>query len=306
MDWLTNNPIANMPGPQFLLFYAGVIAVTLIACWLAVRRPDATATLPVPLVPSLPDPYELAYLRGGENEVVRLAILDLMSRGYLQATDEKEQRIQRAPNHPHSRHLLDIERIVFDCFPKPRRIPEVFEDPRLLSKVGLRLTRRLKHYCSTFEQRLASEQLLMPAEAQQAASNIRRVAVGVIIGLGGYKLLVALLTGHFNVFFLILMAIFAILLLGDLCRPARLSSRGRAFVRHLQLAFEQLKDQRAQLAIGDPSLLLLVSLFGFGALAGTPYDYYRQIFPRAASGGGSCGGGCGSCGGGGGCGGCGD
>lgn len=33
MEWLTDNPIANMYGPQFLLLYGVVIVVTLVACW---------------------------------------------------------------------------------------------------------------------------------------------------------------------------------------------------------------------------------------------------------------------------------
>ena len=37
MDWLTDNPIANMYGPHFLLLYAIVIVVTLAVCWLRLR-----------------------------------------------------------------------------------------------------------------------------------------------------------------------------------------------------------------------------------------------------------------------------
>ena len=36
MDWL-NNPIANMYGPHFLLFYGAVIGLTLAVCWWMLR-----------------------------------------------------------------------------------------------------------------------------------------------------------------------------------------------------------------------------------------------------------------------------
>ena len=37
MDLLTNNPIADMYGPHFLLLYGGVILVTLGICWTMLR-----------------------------------------------------------------------------------------------------------------------------------------------------------------------------------------------------------------------------------------------------------------------------
>jgi hypothetical protein len=37
MDWLADNPIANMYGPHFLLLYAAVNVITLVACWLQLR-----------------------------------------------------------------------------------------------------------------------------------------------------------------------------------------------------------------------------------------------------------------------------
>ena len=38
MSWLTENPIATMYGPHFLVFYGIVIVLTLVACWFMLRR----------------------------------------------------------------------------------------------------------------------------------------------------------------------------------------------------------------------------------------------------------------------------
>ena len=38
MSWLTDNPVANMYGPHFLLLYGTVIVLTLMACWWMLRR----------------------------------------------------------------------------------------------------------------------------------------------------------------------------------------------------------------------------------------------------------------------------
>ena len=37
MTWFTDNMVANMYGPYFLILYAVVIVVTLIVCWLILR-----------------------------------------------------------------------------------------------------------------------------------------------------------------------------------------------------------------------------------------------------------------------------
>ena len=305
MDWLVNNPIASMHGPQFLVFYALVIAGTLIYCRLAVRQADTTGSLPVPEVPTRPDPGQLAYLRGGENELARLTVLDLIGRGYLCATDDNKQ-IEQAPSHPDPRHLSATERGVFEWFSQPRSARDMFAGGMAPDLIRAESTR--------YQQRLSEEQLLTPAETREAAWRIGRRGAALILGLGGYKLLVALAAGRTNVGFLIILGLGALLLLVRLSRPDRLSSRGRAYLRRLQLAFESLRGQ-STLTAADPSLLLLVGLFGVGALTGTPYDQYQQMFRKSATSGGSCGGGCGSCGGGGGggdgggcgggCGGCG-
>ena len=76
--------IANMYGPDFLWLYAGVIVCALgvlLGAALLPRRRLRASTAGVSLNP---DPYEIAYLRGGELEVGRLALIDLIEEGWLQ------------------------------------------------------------------------------------------------------------------------------------------------------------------------------------------------------------------------------
>ena len=72
MDWLRHNFIADMSGPQFLLLYAGIILSVLVLCRERLRLSDPSTALPAPTMPPQPDPYAIAYLRGGTSEVVRL------------------------------------------------------------------------------------------------------------------------------------------------------------------------------------------------------------------------------------------
>jgi hypothetical protein len=98
------------------------------------------------------------------------------------------------------------------------------------------------------------------------------------------------------------MGIASLVMLAKLCPLPRLSSRGHAYLKSLQVAFEPLKQQNLAVvrAGAESSLVLLVALFGVGVLDGTAYGSYTELFPKASS---SSGDGCGSCGSG--CGGCG-
>ena len=89
-NWLLHNVVADLYGPYFLLFYAIVIVALIVACHRSIRSVDRTQDLDPPEIPAKLDPYEIAYLRGGENEVTRVAIASLIQRGLLQITEEKK------------------------------------------------------------------------------------------------------------------------------------------------------------------------------------------------------------------------
>ena len=59
------------------------------------RGRDRTANLPPLPIPADPDPCEIAYLRGGENEATRLIVFDLIQRGCLGVL--VEDRLAQAP-----------------------------------------------------------------------------------------------------------------------------------------------------------------------------------------------------------------
>ncbi len=308
MDWLMDNPLADMYGPLFLLVYAGVIALTVVACRLLTRSFDWTAGMPLPPIPSNPDPHEIAYLRGGENEVTRSVVFALVQRGQLRMAQQgAEQVIEQGPNAGERQHLSPIERRTLDWFTSPRKASDLFK--------ATGLSPHLKPFCSAYEHHLQKENLLTAHDARQTARLVVFAGASVIFGLGAYKFIVAVAEGRYNVSFLVILGIIGLTVLVKACRVPRVSRRGRTYLERLQLAFERLKYKPALTpeAVGnsmgvtapayafDPSLLLLVGVFGVGALAGTPYDYYQQSFQRAAmtgdggvSSASSCGSSCGS------------
>ncbi len=297
MDSFLHNPIADMPGPEFLFFYAVVAAGILLACWWRMRRADPTAALPPLPVPSRPDPYEVAYLRGNDSEVTRLALFSLLEQGFLRVTETKwfwpwvEQRIELVPGHPGPGRLSPPERAVFDQLTVPQTPEEIFKSSEISARV--------KEHCSSYDSRFASEQLTGLPEAVPTALWIQLAGSSLIVGLGGYKLLVALSRGHHNVSFLIYMGLFALIMLNGICSSPRLSARGEQYLKQLQLAFEQQKQFAPQLQ--PDHLPLLVGLYGSEVLSGTAYAQYTPLFSAKSAGGGcgdgGCGGGCGGCGG---------
>ena len=70
------NPF-DLPGPQFLAFYTALgVGVTLL---LHLLRWAAESGKPLKV--NFSDPYLIAYLRGGENEALRVATVSLIDRG---------------------------------------------------------------------------------------------------------------------------------------------------------------------------------------------------------------------------------
>lgn len=302
MEW-----IASMPGPTFLGLYAVVIVITLIGAWLVIRSdPDDGLE---PLVPAYPDPYEVAYLRGGEPEVGRLAVIDLTDSGYLRESKVKgrggKSRLKASSKKPDSRVPPALRAVVslFDAHNEPLekmlRLPEFRKAAAAIAE--------------PFAARYDRQFLVL--ESRRWA--VRAFGLLAIAGLGGYKLYVALEKGRTNVLFLCFMALIAVTTLWSVTKP-RLNAAGRAFLKKVQTAYRDLKtkpkiDVRP---LQHADLLLVVGLFGAPILLGGPDIRYAEMLGRSAmrdsgmtggscsscgssdgGGDGGCGGGCGGCGG---------
>jgi hypothetical protein len=90
---LLNNPIAQMYGPYFLIFYGTVISIKAIAANLFLQ--DKTNNKLKPLsIPQEPNPYEIAYTIAGEKEVLKLIVFSLIQRGYLEVDRQLIQQVR--------------------------------------------------------------------------------------------------------------------------------------------------------------------------------------------------------------------
>ncbi|HKI21663.1 MAG TPA: TIGR04222 domain-containing membrane protein [Isosphaeraceae bacterium] len=140
MSWLLHNFIADMPGPVFLLLYLLVIAAVVAASSISIRTADQTRGMETPQIPPKLDPYELAYLRGGENEVTRAAIASLIEREFLQIAEQKSgrtksKRIGRTSTSM-AGQIDPVESRVLDWAGFPALPSEIFRPNGLSSRVA--------------------------------------------------------------------------------------------------------------------------------------------------------------------------
>lgn len=318
MDFLFDNPLADLYGPYFLILYGFIIVASIIGYRVFKNRLDRSEQLGVPPIPNNPDAFEISYLRGGENELARTVVFALAQKNLLKfVNDDQLHQVQPTGIEFNKRDLSPIENTALDWFKYARDTKEMFQTNGLADA--------LHPYVETYRRRIESQNFIVDDAMQNQNSRLVVSTFLVFAAVGAYKFLVAVYFGHWNVFGIVAVTIAGTVILGIAGKMPRLTKRGQSYLKRLQLAFERIKpsNHNSTLGIGstpsatfasvDP-FLLSVGVFGGAALAGTMYSDYNRTFEKAQSqtGGGSCGSGCGSscssgggssCGGG--CGGCG-
>ncbi len=292
MDW-----IAALFGPLFLLFYLFLGGSVFTIVFFANRRTLHTVRQMAPLDER--DPYRLAYLRGGETALIRLALFRLLdtSQICLSADEKKRPTLEAAgdaSSFAHTRNGLETQALQAASTPiLPLMLiqnPSVIEEARRCGG----------HY--RYELEGAG---LLTSETGRTQIAGRSFA-GLVFTLfaGGFKYLHAIETGHHNVGFLLLMSLGFLIAFGVQMAAPRLTDAGKKAVEELSECY---RHYRTGLASAQGNLELssvVVSLFGMGVLASTPHAALGAVFQSSASSAaGGCGGGCGSGCGGGGCGG---
>jgi uncharacterized protein (TIGR04222 family) len=283
------NPF-DLPGPQFLVFYAVLGIVVVVAFRWALRRAEGGELPELPLN----DPYQIAFLRGGTAEAARIAVMSLIDRGLLEVTGNELER-RRATGFA---SFQPIERAILERYAHPAPATAVLSDASVAAA------------CETYHTQLAELRLLPDAAAKARRWSWVVVAAAILLGVGAVKIVVALGRGRTNVEFLVILMVVGLVLLGGAVMRRR-TGLGDAMLADLNRLFRALRGRAASIARGSMTsdAMLLAAVFGLSALPVSAFPEVRRVYAQAASGGGgdgggsSCGSGCG--GGGGGCGGCG-
>jgi uncharacterized protein (TIGR04222 family) len=302
MDWLPQ-PFSSLSGPEFLLVYAAFAAAVIVVSRLQVTSADRSLTVPLPPVSVERDPFEIAYLRGGGNELLRFAIFEAIRRNVLRLAapakgKKQSDRIEAvsAELPPGDSTPLLAELVQF--YAQPRTTVELFASglPAAAETFG----------AARYGPALEAEHFLTEPAARGAARRVFAYGFLALLAFAGLRLLEAFARHHRNVGFLMLETVAGVMVLLASTYVGRLSRRGRAYLDRLKAALRPVSGL-APAAAGAGMLPVFVAATGMSALAGTEYAPIQRLFPRGAgqNGGSSgCGGGSGSsCGGGSGCGG---
>ncbi len=316
-----------MDGTAFLVLFVIFIVSTVTVLAVAKSNLDNTDKLPIPAIPPEVDPFEVAYLRGGANELARSVVFSLVQKRLVEIVNgDKFGRIRRVEPRTEVRGLTQMEQLALTWIGVERDAKDVFD-----AKTGL--TYQLEQSTAKYQIDLSNRQFLMPEDLTGRARKFAWTAAALIVGLGGYKVVVAVMIGRFNIILTIVFMVIAFFIAMTMGRMPRVTKLGKQYLERLQLAFEDLKYWSQAPYIGlnanrslaaevgfsgvDP-LLLSVGVFGTGILAGTMFSGYNDAFAKAqqqqaagsgcgssscgsscgsgdGGGGGSCGGGCGGC-----------
>ena len=276
------NPF-ELPGPDFLIFFALLGTVVLLGMvWLRrALEPDPTVLV------QLTEPYDIAYLRGGGNEVLRLATTGLIDRGLLTAEGTKlrvgKVKQARLVNDP-------MEKGILEHFQTEKEIKTLFARGDLMHE-GERYKMRLR------EQGLIAD---IGARFQQLVICVGAIAVIWITAMT--KIGMARQRGYPYGFLVLLTIAFTVgaFVLGF----SRRTQRGKRFLKDMRALFEPLRQRSENFTqrVSTSEVLLLAAVFGVGALPNSIYPYAHQLFAKAVKAGGdggwgsSCGSSCGSSG----------
>ena len=267
------NPF-DLGGPEFLLLYFCFSLIVILAIAILRRRAESG---PAPKI-DLGDPYLVAYLRGGEDEALRVAVISLVDRGLLAMDD---QIISRADHVTSDMVKHPIEYEVLKKFGDPGEAPSIFKDDDLKSLI--------RPYRDKLERAG-----LMPDAAVRRDRLMRLLLALMALGVVGVIKIVIGLSRERPVGFLVVMMIAAMVIALVSSFP-RLTARGNATLADITNLYSGLRTRVNSFSPGSASaeLAMFAAVFGVTALATTPFGYAQTLFPRATSSS-SCGSSCGS------------
>lgn len=259
----------GLSGPTFLLFYA----VLAIGSWFLIKH--LTQIVPNKSMDHRAiklDKYDVAYLQGGVIEVLKLASLALIQKGYVRFRVSKSKTSSKFAKQNAVENggvLSPLEANVLELVKTSNTEVKEFIFSRSVSdKVNEML-----------EPRIAELDKAGFLWSEKQLIYLQRLKWGIVIAvllIGISKITYALMTGHQNIFFLMIeMGVFVVF--SDRVEYEKTSSPAKSFVKEWQKEKgEKLKASYKTNDIEDN--LNLVAYYGLGVLSvGLWIDYYDHF-----------------------------
>jgi len=259
------NPFA-LHGPAFLAFYAMVGIAGLGIQFLWTRIQESLGTMPQL---QMTDPYQIAYLRGGQAEALRLVAFSLIDRGLLQGgatTLVAESGAEKQVRRP-------IEKAVLQVFRSPGPAREMQSDRRAIDA------------CRQYRDTLEDYGLVAGGATFARRLPALLVAALAVVFVGLLKLFIALSEGRHNIGFLVLMMIGFSAVAIWIFRRHR-TKRGDDMMADLRMMFGRLRDRGDTLREGGATneAALLAAVFGLSELSPAHFPAMRALKPAKGTG----------------------
>src|SRR5690349_12416424 len=187
-------------GPEFIGFYLvlGAVSYWFLRFYVSYRERQA----PIPKL-KMSDPFQIAFLRGGENEAIRIASLSLIDRRLLRIIDASSKEPKLETVNPRDINLgkTRIERALLKLYRVAQESSTAFSDPEC------------KASCGSYQELLGEHRLVRNAEiVQERAVSIGLIAL-LLLGVAALKIYLTLERGRENIAFLIILAVVTVYIL---------------------------------------------------------------------------------------------
>jgi|AraplaMF_Col_mMF_1032025.scaffolds.fasta_scaffold00126_45 uncharacterized protein (TIGR04222 family) len=257
------NPFA-LHGPAFLAFYAvvGISALVLQYLWSRSREISSAAQL------KLSDPYQIAYLRGGSEEALRVAAVTLMERKLLTAGG----RMLAAEPGAEERVDSPVERAVLQLYREPRKAE------------AMQSSAAAEDTFAAYRAELIRHGLLAGPKTFGVRLIPFCVCALIAAGTGVLKLGIAISEGRKNIWFLIgMLAIFS--LISVALYRKRGTRSGNAMLSDLENLFRPLHANAETMPTGNASsdVAMLAAVFGIPALPEVRFPGVYALQPEPST-----------------------
>jgi len=242
----------------------GAFAFLMIAIVLAVAGAAAVVVLrgkrgaqaPCPKPPT--DPYKIAYLAGGADGVIRIAIYQLCSTGLLTAV---AGRLKRAKPDAESLAESDLDRAIVRMVGEGLNVATILKDPNILRTA------------ESLRGSLVGEQLVADDQIRDGNRNLALIAGGVALAVTILGIVLNLdEAADLLIALVVIGGIFGFLA----AKPPTLTPRGNHALASLRSRFQQTAKNKS--STGGIESLTVAALYGFDALPAAEQPLARVIF----------------------------
>jgi len=208
------------------------------------------------------DPYQIAYLNGGPEGAIRIALFSLVQAGLLTAV---AGRVKVAKPGAAQLCSNDLERTIINMVGEGLAVATVVTDPAIVRGT------------QSFRAALIGEHLLADNELRASNRTLTLIVGGMVAGFALLGFIIQVARGAEDAGMLLGALVAVAAVFGGLSAVVpRLTPRGTHALTGLRQRFQKTADSKS--SQGGPESLIIAGLFGFTALPVAEQPLARVIF----------------------------